>query len=768
MKKSIIAFCCILISVFAQAQNTISGKIIGKETKTELPFANLLLSQGDTSQVFGIISELDGSFKFQKIPRGVYQLRISVIGYETLVMDSIAVADKRLKLGQIKLASSSYELKEFNVIAEQSHIETKAGKKIINVGEDIVNSGGSAVEVLSMAPSVEVGVGGSISIRGESDVMVMINGRITALSFIGAGNALKQIPASSIEKIEIITNAGAEHGPDGPGGMINVILKKEKSDGWEFTSGGNLNFLPISGSVNAGLAYKKDKLGFIFNYSLETDNELIKTTEKRDYLHFVDENKSMLTNSEDKIKGMTHFIIGGATYAFNDSTSLELNLFYENGNNSGTSESSYQIEKTDESISNSKVISEHDGGETFSGFEMNFMKQFKNESELSVFGTVGRGNFFNTIENNTSQASIPVVNSSKNDIEFFESEMGLEYQWPVFDFLSFQMGGEASLMRFNVDQKTVLEEEIKLKDYLFHQDKYAMYVISNWNIVFFELGVGARFESYNSLGEQKNGESFKQDYQNIYPNIQLSSGFGGAKVEQGIMFSYSKRINRPEYEQLNPTIDFSDPLNLVKGNPDLEPEFAHVLELSHELSFNKFTLFTTLFHRITTNVIQEKMEVLEDNVILTTYVNESNRTNSGVELYLKYDMFNWLDITNDFSIYKKTFVLDENEIGNREGVNWHNKSICNIKPGGGWKIQLQGKYIGKSNSLYYTYDPYYTINFGLNKDVLKGKAKLSLSVKDVFNSTKLSSLGEQEEFIIHNTTKYNTRMIILGFFINIK
>ncbi len=767
MKKTILIISCLIISIVGFAQKNISGKIVGKETKTELPFANLLLSQNDTSKVYGIISELDGSFKFQKIPRGVYQLKISVIGYETLVVDTISVADKNVKMGSIKLASSSYELQEFNVVAEQSHIETKAGKKVINVGEDIVNSGGSAVEVLSMAPSVEVGVGGAISIRGESDVMVLINGRITALSFIGAGNALKQIPASSIEKIEIITNAGAEHGPDGMGGMINVILKKEKSNGWEFTSGGNLRYAPFSGSVNAGLAYKKDKLGFNFNYSLETENDIVENTEKRDYLTFVDQNKSMLSKSEDKTKGITNFLIGGASYAFNDSTSLELNLFYENGNHTGNTESSYDIEKTDGSLSHSKVSSEHDGGESFSGFEASFMKHFKNDSELSIFGTLGTGNFYNNIENNNLQADIPVISSSKSDSKFFESEMGVEYQWPVFDFLSFHLGGEASLMKFNVDQKTILEEEIKLKDYQFNQDKYAVYAISNWNLAFFELGLGARLESYKSLGEQKDGTSFTQNYQNIYPNIQLATGFGGAKVEQGLMFSYSKRINRPEYEQLNPTIDYSDPLNLVKGNPDLEPEFAHVLELSHELSVSDITLFTTLFHRVTTNVIQEKKEILEDNVILTSYVNESNRTNSGVELYLKYDVFGWLDLTNDFSIYKKSFLIKEGEIGNKDGVNWHNKTICNIKPGGGWKMQLQGKYIGKSNSLYYTYDPYYTLNIGVNKDVLKGKAKLSLSVKDVFNSTKLVSTGQQEDFIIHNTTKYNTRMIILGFFINI-
>jgi len=227
VQRFLILIFIVIIPFVGFSQQTISGKIINEKSDETLPFANVLLTSTKTDTTFGTASEINGVFNLKKIPLGNYKLEFSVIGYERKTIENIIVINENLKLGKIGLNPTAHKLDEFQIVAEKSYIETKPGKKVINVSNDLVNSGGSAIEILSMAPSVEIGVGGEVSIRGESDVFVLINGRETALSFLGAAQALKQIPASSIEKIEVITNAGAEYGPDGEGGMINIILKKK-------------------------------------------------------------------------------------------------------------------------------------------------------------------------------------------------------------------------------------------------------------------------------------------------------------------------------------------------------------------------------------------------------------------------------------------------------------------------------------------------------------------------------------------------------------
>ncbi|GEM_PF-6808123 len=757
----------LLISVVTSAQQTIKGRVVSKQTKEDLPFANIVVKGVSVDTLFGQMAKLNGTFAIKHIPRGTYNVTISVIGYKKETKTDVVIGEKTIDLGKILLAESAVKLDEVEVVAEKSYIETKAGKRIINVQKDIVNSGGSAVEILSMAPSVEVGIAGEISIRGEDDVFVLINGKETALSFLGAAQALKQIPASSIEKIEIITNAGAEHGPDGEGGMINVILKKEKRNGTEITIGGDMSMLPISGSGTAGIQYKRNKIGFNINYSIDGSKRESEINTKRYYKTIINGNKKLTDHSKSDGNGLSHFIMGGTTYAISDSSELSLSLYYEKGREKNDINQNYITHRTDNTKTTSSIIGDSESKESFGGVELSYNSMFKKEKSLEVGVNFFKGTMWSSNANKTMNNGFANFDKSVVDNKFSSIDANINYEMPVTDFVGLKAGLESSYLSFDANQTITNSSAGVDNKYTFNQSKNSLFLVSNWQVGFAELGLGARLEAYNSKGDHKGGEHFGQDYVNIYPNVQLTTGFMVFGIENGLMFSYSKRINRPEYEQLNPTIDYSNKLNLSKGNPNLKPEFAHVFEITHEINGGKINLASTLFHRITTNVIQAKKDLKPNNVVLTTYENESTRSNTGVELYLKYNITNWLDISNDFTIFNKHFK-DNSDVGSIKSVNWYSKLMANIRPGGGFKVQVNMRYIGKQSGLYYTTDPYYGIDLGLSKDILASKGKIIIGVSDIFNTMKLKSTSTQNSFVQYTDTKYNTRMVKFGFMFNFR
>lgn len=761
-----ILFTVLLVQTFilCNSQQKITGKVTSSEYKEGLPFATIVFKGHKPDTLIGATSMLNGKFNVKNIPAGVYDIEFSVLGYKKVFKRNVSIENKKIDLGTVKLLSESLTLEAVEVVAERSYIESKAGKKIINVKKDIVNAGGSAIEVLSMAPAVDVGITGNISIRGESDVFVLINGKETALTYLGASKALKKIPVSSIEKIEIITNAGAEFGPEGEGGMINVILKKEKREGLEVTIGGNYEMKPMSSSLTGGVEYKKEKFGLSLNYSVEKSNQESSAESERIYNKIVDGNRKLTEKTSGKGDGIMHFLMGGVSYNLNDSTEMSLNMYFENGENNEDNIQNYTILKDDNTSVSNRMNSSSAENEKMGGLEYEFNRSFGEESELGISLGASFGKISGNTKNKTDKKGISLISNSSNKNEFTNVNARVGYEFPVKEYLSIKSGVETDLLSFNVDQNTISGDDKSLSNYTFNQNKNALFLITNWQLLFFELGLGARAEYYISNGKPKGGDKFKQEYFNVYPNLQLTVGLSEGKVRNAIMLSYSKRINRPEYEELNPTVDYTDPLNNVIGNPNLKPEFAHVIELCHELSGSDLNMSTTLFHRITTNIIETRKMVSKQNVLLTTYVNESNRENSGVELFLKYNVTDWLYFSNDFTVFNKNFKNAGDD--NNNVINWHNKLSCNIKPGAGFRVQMNFRYIGKESGLYYSNDPYHSLDLGISKDLFNSKARLVLGVSDIFNTIKLNSTYRQNDFVLNKKFKPITRMLKVGFTYN--
>jgi len=757
----------LMLPTIGISQQTIKGKIINIETKEELPFANIiLLNSNRDSLQFGVTSELNGEFSIKNIPSGNYQLKVSVIGFKLRIIKDIRIEKNNLDLKRISLQPTTLKLDEVIVSAERSYVENKPGKKVINVGQDIINSGGSAIEFLSMAPAVDVGIGGEVSIRGESDVYILINGKETALSHLGAGKALKQIPVSSIEKIEIITSAGSEYTPDGEGGMINIILKKEKNHGMEITVGSELETKPISSSANIGIEYKKKKLGFTLNYNIDHSTEKYTQQEVRKYKLIQNGKKSLITQLKNKNHGTAHFLLGGISYYANDSTETNLTFSYEQENAKKTSSQDYIINHLNSTPQISHSFENSKRKESFLGFELNHEQQFRNGFELELFTSFYKGISKNNSGIKNSKNKHTTLNKLKSKNKYYSLEADLKLEMPINDFLNLRTGLQSNLLKFDANQKNIGVHTIIPYAYIFNQNKNALHLTSEWELGNFSISLGGRMEYFTSNGKPEGGKRFQQKYFNFYPNLQANYSFGDDNNTHNILFAYSKRINRPEFQQVNPNLHYRSSLLYSKGNPDISPEFAHIFELQHEWVLPNFNLSTTFFYRETNNVIQEKQSILKDDIILMTYINESKRKNIGGEMFLKLDITKWLDLTNNITIFKKTFQNTENGFTN--AMNWNNKTICNIRPGYDFKIQVKAKYVGKQNSLYISSKPYFMADIGLSKSILKNKGQVYLSLTDVFNNGKFKTEINQKDFSSISNTTNNTRMFRIGFLYNLR
>jgi outer membrane receptor protein involved in Fe transport len=750
---------------FLNAQGGLTGKLISSEGSIELPFAHVVLNEVEVDTTFHVISELDGSFILKKIPNGTYKLTITVLGYESFLIDSLKVFNEKVTLGKLKLKESSMQLNAVQIVGEKSFIESMPGKKVINVSQDIVNIGGSAIELLTMAPSVDVDVSGEISIRGQNDVFVLINGKETALSYLGAGQALKQIPISSIEKIEVITNAGAEFGPDGEGGIINIILKKGVNDGLKVTMGGNLGFSPINSSVNTGIQYNKGKFGASFSYNIDSEKETIKTSRYRMTKNSIDGLSTQKETNNSENNGIYHFVLGGFSFSANDSTDSGINLFYESENSKNILNQSFVIKNGNLPPKNNSTRGLFKGNNSIIGVDVTHSQKFRKGRDMDLYVGIYKGDNVNSTTNVQTGDQSPVYFYSNIVNQFTSMDGAFEFNTPLSEGIELSSGLQSDIMSFVTEQKTKVGDSLNVYAYQFNQNKHALYSSLNLEVLDFDVVLGGRVEYFTSVGKPRKGVEFNQEYFNFYPNVQLSYSFGKEKIEQGIMFSYSKRINRPEFEELNPTVRHINPLYLVKGNPNLIPEFGHVLEATHEFTTKKLNVSTTLFQRVTTNVIQEKQTLLNNNIVLSTYSNESKRMNLGAELYLKYHLFHWFDISNNFTVFNKQFT--DAEFGFANATNWNNKFVGEISPGGGYKIQIQYKYVGQQNTLYTKTAPYSILNLGGSKSILKSKGKVFISVTDIFNQYKLVTTNVQEGFIVSGKTKYNTRMLKFGFLINL-
>lgn len=758
-------------SSFAIAEGKLTGQLVDPQGK---PIAqasvNLLRVIHDQSTgkereiLFKSTSSLEnGKFSFAALStKDKWKLKISSVGYTAKDIAVEYGSDSKVldkDLGTITLENDNRKLDEVTVTGRKALLEMDIDKKVYNVEKNIVAAGGTAIDVMRNMPSVQVDIDGNVKLRNAAPT-IFVDGKPTTLT-------PDQIPADVIEKIEIITNPSAKYDASGSmAGILNIILKKNKKTGYNgmVTLGadrfGGTNFM---GSLNL----RQNK----FNISLTGMNMRMRTnTEGDSYRESTIDGVNSIVNQdiEGKTKGMISFGRLGLDYDLSPRTTVSVaGIFVE-----GKFRPNENTMITTESQGNSNRISESERSFKPRGLQAGLVQKFKTEGEeltadFNYFGGTNKSNgtyTTNYLDNSGIVGSQIQKNIGSGDNKFMTVQA--DYVKPFKNGMKLETGVRAQINKLkNLNSNSLkARDEDEYKDisaasanYDNKNTVYAAYASLGGNLKdWVSYKVGLRVENSTYDGELINTN---QKFHNNYPVSLFPSLFLSKKLTEKdqLQMSVTRRVNRPNFFQLIPFVDYTDSLNITRGNPDLVPEFTTSGELSYSRTHGKGTFLASFYYKYTTNLItryltQELNPITDKMDFINTYINANSSKNYGAEFTYTNNLKPWWDLTADLNFYNSKIEIDDKTPS--EGM-WtvfgKLNNTFNLKKN--WNLQLAFEYQGKTNmpvtqnqtfgppmnqaqsSSQGYIKPFYGIDFAIKKSFLKNQAaSVTLAVNDIFRT----------------------------------
>ena len=654
----------------------IAGMVLNGEDQSPIEYANVIVNDTAGNLINGVITNGEGRFMIKKVPFGKpATIEISFIGFKSYSQKGIVLTKEApfSKAGTVVLDPDTELLAEVQVTGERSIVQTSLDKKTYNVEKATITKSKSVSDVLKELPSVTVEADGSISLRGNSNIRILVDGE-SGLSQSGDIELiLQQMPAESVEKIDVITNPSAKYDPEGTSGIINIILKKEKQRGINGTVSAGLG---TWNKYNAGtfISYRKNKLGITANYNFryyksDRDGKLNNNSIDIDTITLVSYNNILDQISESENDNQSHFARIGFNIKANDKNTISFggltSLFWFNRDainyNSYYDDKKDTTELTENSIlfngngrfSNANIyhtinLKKEDAdvkyGFNFSNFDGNFDGGYIEDSVLN-----GENQFVDEQETEVDAISYTLDIPADFTIPVNESiteEFGIKSTiiWRTADFISQTRSNRETDFTSDVDLNN---------DYDYQEQIHAGYFNHIHSIKRFSYQVGLRLEVVNVNAESIATEKieFDRQYFSYYPSIFLKQRFGkDEKSLHEMQISYSKRVNRPSFRITNPFRDYSDERNPREGNPFLQPEYINSFELGYNKIWEKVTFNTSLFYKLTTDLYTRVTNEIEEGVILTQYKNIGESHDYGWEIINKFEILKWWDINLDFNI----------------------------------------------------------------------------------------------------------------------
>lgn len=755
----------LLFSLNCHSQEIFICGRITDENKIHIQFANInLLDKGNKTYIKGTISDEQGKFKLSLKP-GAYLLEIATLNYENWQKE-IVLTDT-IDLKQIILTHKPNELKEVRIKAVPQEIIRKADRFVINVSNNAIATGKSALELFNIAPGVWVEQSGGISINGVSGTRVMIDGKLLRFSNDQLRNYLSTIRAGEISTIEIIAHPSAEYEAEGSSGLINIILKKTKIKGLNGTVSTGTNYGKSITTINSVLLnYKSNSWLFYGSYDY---NNIKDKTSIKDYRN---QNKSVY-NSESTIlptSNTSRYKFGlGFDISKNHFIGSEISSSFKNRNSSTISKSSILLNKdqsgsliygdfssksrskfinlnlsykwkTDTAGSNFKVLLDYVYNKNQA--EGNFNSTYRDLNDAFLRDSIYRNNIPNLIKNESLTIDHTQILSKRTNIVF---------------------GGKFSKTRTNNE---ILYESLKNNQYTidksvsnnfnYSEKISAAYFKINMEIFKIDLSLGIRGEHTQTNGESITLETKDvRKYFNIFPSLFLKKSLN---KETGNSFTFyaGRRINRPSFADLNPFVLRIDDFTYVTGNPNLRPQYTNALELGYTLH-NKYSFSTYYNH--TTDVFTQILISNNSNIsAIYQKRNVDELNNYGLSVYAPVEITKRWKIFNSLSLYKNDYKFDE--IVNNLAV-YQIKTYHSFDAGSGINLQLLASYMSKSNQGNLIFKPNYAIDFAIQKSLFNDKVKIDFTINDVFNTKRADYYSNYNGFYLEEKQKYLTRSYVL-------
>ena len=772
------------IPAIAQQQGKLSGKITDPANAPLASVTISLLKAKDSTLVKTAITSKEGLYVFENIPPGTYLLQASSAGMERRYSDAVIVNEGNNEAAGMALQPVVKNMGAVTVTAQRPFIESKIDKTVVNVDASPTNAGATALEVLEKSPGIMVSNDGAISLRGKAGVIIMVDGKPTFLSPSDLANLLKNMPASAIDQIEIMTNPSSKYDASGNSGVINIKTKKGKTAGFNgsimagittsfFKTGNTLYVIPKSQN-SISFNYRKNKINFFGNYNPNVFQGRSQLEINRVKL---DQDKKILGYNDV----LTQFKFGNN----NHTLKLGLDVYADKKNTIGVVVSGFTfsghptprtITSTHDENYNllSQMVSQTDN-------RLNFKNLSTNINYRHQFDSTGReltADLDYIIYDNVSRMTLTTDFFDGNG-QAFGNQLQLKGHLPssikIWSLKSdyvhpFKKGGrlEAGVKSSIVDNDNMVSyvrwdgnkwiDDSRSNHFIYEENINAVYLNANRQIGKWSLQGGLRLENTIAKGHQVTNDSgFTRNFTNLFPSAFLSYD---ADKSNKFTISYSRRITRPNYQDLNPFIYFLDSLSYRKGNPFLLPQFSHNFELSHSF---KGKLITTLNYSNTNNVISQLVKPDGDLLYLTSD-NVARFRNVGITITAPVPLTKWWSSNVFINVFNNHYEgVYENKPLDMSFTSFmiNMTQTFTIKPG--FTAEVSGFYRARGIQQLNVDEPMYVLNFGAQKQVLKGKGTLRLNLRDPFWMQRYKGKTEYDIVDSRIANKWDNRQVTASF-----
>ena len=757
-----ILFCLLLArGVSAQSTHTVIGTVIDKNSSKTVEYATVqLLSLPDSNIVKSMVTDNRGRFTLENVVPGNYLLRFSFISYDEAHMPiEVKETQPKMNVGVVAISPLSSNLQQVIVSARKSMLNASIDRKIYDVTQDIMAQTGSATDILRNIPSVEVDVEGQISLRGSADVLILINGRPSPLT---QAEVLQQLPANAIERIEVITNPSARYRPDGTSGIINIVLKKNTRFGLNGTitlNAGNRDRYNGNLSIN----YKTGRFNIYGNYSLRKDHRIRYNSIDRTYLDSMGKTTGYFyLDGDSRFRPLMHTVTVGSDFSIDERNMVGLSLTYFDRDM--VRKETLQYRYTDPlgeptlSYDRLRYDPEPEFEKNLTAYWQHNFRKEEHQLRIELNSSEAADN-----ENNyyTNIYHLPPTPPAFDNTFVFEGEnqqqLTIDYTNPLSEKSKLEVGYAGNFIQqdlnlraefYDTATKQFVIDYTRTNQFLYNESIHAFYGLYQHSFGQFSISTGLRAEQAYVRGDLVTKDSvIRNDYFKLYPTLHVSY-----KNDDGeFQLNYSKRVNRPEADDLNPFPDYQDPRNLRAGNPYLLPEMIHSVEFGYKWQSGNYSFIPSLYYRIEKNGFTNVIIPIDDSTLLTTMVNLSSDQSAGLEMIFSAKAGKFLTANLSSNIFYNT--IDASALGfddKKSIVSMSANLNANFSLFKATMAQLSCNYRSARLTPQGKVYPTFVMNLGLRQDFFDKKLSVIFTASDIFSTQRWKTVLDTD--FLHQTS----------------
>ena len=789
MKRFIIFFLLCLCAYTGWAQGIVKGKILDRQKSEPLGFVNIKVTeQGSDKFVGGGITDAGGNFNVSGLKDGKYTLTLTFMGYKDVTRQlEITPAKREVQFKLLYMAEDAKQLNEVTVTGQRATMKLEVDRKSFDVGQLISNAGQSASDVLDNVPSIEVDNDGNVSLRGNSSVEVWINGKASGLTSDNRAQILQQLPAESIERVEVIDNPSAKFSAEGSAGIINIVLKKDRKAGYY-------------GSVQAG---GDTRGGANTSFNINYNSRLIDTYLNIGYRHRANTGhmESQQTSntynqtydSDSKQRGNNLFTRAGVTLHATTKDDFSLSGMLMHGGGNSHSYTPYIYTAVANGLNNYQLdrLNRSRTGMDMRYGEFNYRHSFTDKHFIDLTANLSSwkmngDNWYqdSTVIDNVDDATYSYQYRPQY-INNHRKELKLEYENQITKNFKIEAGYNGNFSRENTPQESYIdnssfdgtnasEDKLFFNRFIYKQDLHAFYTTLSYKFGALSLMGGLRGEYWrvnteSYTWEQEHDASlreqpFKKDYFQLFPSVFMSWQM---TETQQLQLNYTRRLRRPWGGQLNSFRDTRDATTVSFGNPYLTPEFSNSFSLNYLKQWNDHSLLVSAYYRPTTDVIQRiSYKNQEDGLFYQTSMNVAKSVSTGLEMTVKNKLWRILDLTTSANAYYYrlngfSYDIDGQTVtGNSDhNFTWNARMTASLMLPYDISIQTTGRYTARQVITQGYRKANYSIDFGARKNFFNKLFTLSVNCRDLLDSRRFETFTSGPNFTRHQINRRGGRRV---------